>query len=284
MSLAGLLRDYIHKLFSETLNQNETISALLTSMVMIATWLLIAKLAMMIVKIFSKNLKKIEGAETKQALTIRRLVNNLFRAIFILWISIMILGEIGIDLVPLFAGAGIAAFAIGFGAQELIKDVINGFFLIVEKTFTIEDQVEINEHKGVITDIGLRRTKILNWRGEVITINNGDIKTVINFSVNPSLAVIDFKVSATFDVTIFEQEEFKEFLKGFATNQPEVIEEPTGMVITSITEDAITCRITLKTNNRKHVGVEREFRKEIIKYLDSKGLSLEIPFVITHNS
>ena len=284
MSLSGQLREYLRELFLHLLNDNTALSDLFTSLIMIIFWLLLAKIAMLFVKIFSKKFKKLEENETKQVMTVRRLINNLFRALFIVWIAIMILGEIGIDIMPLLAGAGIAAFAIGFGAQELIKDVINGFFLIIEKTFSIDDQVEINGHKGVITDIGLRRTKIINWREEVITINNGDIKTVINFSINPSLAVVEFKVSPTFDITVFEQEEFTQFLKDFAESQPEVIDLPSNTVITSLMDDAITYRITVKTNNRKHVGVERELRKELIRYLNQKGLSIDIPYVIENIS
>ena len=76
----------------------------------------------------------------------------------------MILDELKINFLPVLASAGIVAFAVGFGAQELIKDLISGFFLILENAFDVGDIIEIGTFRGKVTQIGLRRTRLTNWK------------------------------------------------------------------------------------------------------------------------
>lgn len=281
MKIAAILRETITNLFKGFIT-NETIVALLVSVSMIIFWIILAYIVTKIIKILvvkTSKFNKQSEKETKEQLTIRRLINNIIRSIFVFWIVVMILGELGLDLMPVLAGAGVLAFAIGFGAQELIKDLISGFFLIVEKTFRIGDFVTINGQEGIIADIGLRRTRIDNWRGQVITINNGDIKTVINHSLMESLAVIEFNVDPKFDVNIFYTEKFDTFLSDFMIKYDEILEMPSLPVILEITPD-IKLRITIKTLNRKHARIEREFRKELLNYFEKEGLTLEIPVLL----
>lgn len=103
----------------------------------------------------------------------------------------LVLGELGINLGPLLAGAGIFGLAIGFGAQSLVKDVITGFFVILEDQFAVGDVIQTGTLKGTVEMIGLRSTRLISWTGEVHIIPNGMITTVTNYSLNNSLAVVD---------------------------------------------------------------------------------------------
>ncbi|CCV64591.1 Mechanosensitive ion channel [Alteracholeplasma palmae J233] len=280
MSLVNQLRETITN-FIRSVVQNESITTLLTSIVMIIFWLLVASLLILLTRVFVKKTKKTK--ETKESITVKRLIANMIRALFVFWITIMILQEVGIDIMPVLAGAGVLAFAVGFGAQELIKDVISGCFLIVEKTFRLGDLVEINGVKGFITDIGIRTTKITTWKNDVITINNGDIKMVLNSSLNTSLAVVDFKVSSDFDVNSIESEQFAQFLAQFKETHPEVLEIPNKAVITSILDEGITLRITAKTNTLKNGSIENELRKALLDYFNKEKLSIKKTIFVNVN-
>lgn len=283
MNLVDIIREEVNNLFSSFISSTSLVD-LLTVIVMILFWLLLGMFVIKVVRIIILKTEKFQDTHTKQGMTMRRLINNIIRSLFFFWIGLMILNELGIDILPVLAGAGVVAFAVGFGAQELIKDVIGGFFLILEKTFSIGDTITIGSNTGVVEDIGLRRTKIKNWKGEIITINNGDIKTVINLSINPSIAVVRFKIDFRKDIEIFETEQFKNFVKDFATNNEEVIDEGSSVSVYNILEGDVTLQITFTTNIRKNVGVERAFMKELLKYTRENEIDLEVPVVLEHDN
>ena len=115
-----------------------------------------------------------------------------------------ILSVLNIQIAGLLAGAGIAGLAIGFGAQSLVKDVITGFFIILEDQFGVGDYVRLNTAEGTVVEIGLRTTKIKGTTGEQFIIPNGQITDVINFSINNSKAIIDMQVGIEADVEKIE--------------------------------------------------------------------------------
>lgn len=282
MDLASQLRDLLKKWFGSFI-PDETLVNLIAALIMIIFWVLLAFIVTFLIKSFIFRARKAEEklgvAETKEKQTVRRLINSLFRFFFLFWITIMILKELGLDLVPILAGAGVVAFAIGFGAQELIKDVIAGMFLILEHTFKIGDFVTIGDVSGTVMDVGLRRLKIQNWKGEVITINNGDIKVVTNASLNPSVAVVEFKMDYPFNLQELESEEFKNFLTEFKENNPEVLEMPEKVLLMDV-NDGLLLRLTIKTETRKHVGIEREFRKELYNFVQLHDWPIVVPVVV----
>ena len=180
MSLAEQLRNYLNNILKNVITLDD-LRTLLVSLLMITFWILLAYFITKIFKVILFKTKSLEKKETMEQQTIKRLINNVVRFFFIFWILVMILNEVGFDLIPLLAGAGVLAFAVGFGAQELIKDVISGMFLI-EKTFKIGDNIEVGNNSGKVIDVGLK-VKLENWRGWSYYYN-GDIKTVKNRNIN----------------------------------------------------------------------------------------------------
>lgn len=277
--LISLLRETFRVILTKIIHLEGLVN-LLVVVAMVFVWILLGMLVSFIAKVIVLKSKKFEEKHTKQGLTMRRLITNLIKALFSFWIVLMILKEIGIDVVPVLAGAGVVAFAVGFGAQELIKDLIGGFFLILEKTFSIGDTIEVGSMSGVVTDIGLRRTKINGFKGEVITLNNGDIKTVVNLSQRPSVARIEFNVEHATDIRLFESKSFMDFLEDFGESYEDVLENPTSVIITSLTDGHISLRTQMVTKTRKNVGLERDFRKALVNYCHDNGIDLEIPVVL----
>src|SRR5699024_12493934 len=96
---------------------------------------------------------------------------------------------LGFNVGALLAGAGVAGLAIGFGAQNLVRDIISGFFIIFEDQFSVDDYVLVSGVEGTVEEIGLRTTKILSWTGEMNVLPNGDITQGTNYSVNNGLSV-----------------------------------------------------------------------------------------------
>jgi small conductance mechanosensitive channel len=251
---------------------------------MVLFWLVLGFIVIKITKLIVLRSSKLQDKGTKESLTMARLINSLIRVLFIFWIVIMVLQELGIEILPVLAGAGVLAFAIGFGAQELTKDVISGFFLILEKTFRIGDVVEIGGNKGYIEDIGLRRTKLRTFTNEIITINNGDIKKVINFSLEPGVAIIDFNIDFRKDIEIFESEEFTNFVKAFAEKHPDVTNEGSAIIVVSLLGGHVTLRVTFDTDIRRNIVVERDFMKELLKFARDHSIDLEVPYVVEHDN
>lgn len=281
--MATHLRELLKGLLGKLIRL-EPLLNLVVAIIMIIFWVFIAylvfKLAKFLVFKANKLERKLDKKETKEQHTVKRLINNIIRALFLFWITIMILKELGIDIVPLLAGAGVLAFAVGFGAQELIKDVISGMFLILEKTIAIDDLVLINDIKGTVLDVGIRRTKIVTWKNELVTFNNGDIRTVTNFSVNPGLAVVEFNLDPKFDLNLLYNEDFVNFLEKFKENNEDVQTQPSLPVVMDL-NNSISFRITFETEIRRNVGMERQFRKELYNYFVEKGITIEIPVVIS---
>src|SRR5699024_5251174 len=102
---------------------------------------------------------------------------------------------LGLPIGSLLAGAGVAGLAIGFGAQNLVRDVISGFFIVFEDQFSIGDYVEVSGAEGTVEEIGLRTTKVQSWTGEQNVIPNGNITQVINYSIHNGLAIVDINRS-----------------------------------------------------------------------------------------
>lgn len=286
MDLIEELRNVIIKLFSKFI-QSSALVGLLTTIVMIIFFLLFAFIVIRLVRLLvlrSAALEKKFGKEeTKEQETVRRLVINIIQFIFYFWIGIMILREIGLDVVPVIAGAGVLAFAIGFGAQELIKDVIAGMFLIIEKTFKIGDYIEIGGQTGTIVDVGLRRLKIETWKGEVITINNGDIRTIKNYSINPGFAVIEFRADYDFDFKELESAAFKAFMAAFKESNENVLAMPEKVLLLDV-NDGLKFVIHIKTNVRKYTGVEREFRKALMEYFQARNINVVVPVIVKNEA
>lgn len=283
MSLVEQLRALLAALYGEVIHLDWLVTLLVT-VTMIIFWVLLAVIVLNLVKIILLHTKKVERklgkkAVSKEQYTVRRLFNNIIQFFFLMWIAIMILGELGLDVVPVLAGAGVLAFAIGFGAQELIKDVIAGVFLIIERTFRIGDYVVIGENAGTIKDVGLRRIVLENWKGETITINNGDIRTIRNASLLASVAVVEFRADYDFDLQAFESRDFKAFLSAFKEAHSDVLEVPGPIMVVNL-NDGVLFTVHIKTKTRKQVGVERAFRKALLTYVQEHNLDIFVPVMI----
>ncbi|MBB5149615.1 MULTISPECIES: mechanosensitive ion channel family protein [Ureibacillus] len=196
------------------------------------------------------------------------------------------LSSLNINVAGLLAGAGIAGLAIGFGAQNLVKDVITGFFIIFEDQFGVGDYVRINTSsaaEGTVTEIGLRTTKIVGTTGEVYIVPNGQITEVVNFSLNNSKAVIDMQVGIEADIEKIENV-MTEYLKTLPKQYEELVDVPKFVGVQNVTGTEITIRIVAETKPQQHYGIARIIRRDVKKILEKNGIPMAYPKMMIYDS
>ncbi|WP_349828951.1 mechanosensitive ion channel family protein [Brevibacterium litoralis] len=189
---------------------------------------------------------------------------------------LMILTELGFNLAPVLASAGIAGIAIGFGAQELVRDYLSGFFIVVEDQFGLGDVVDLGEAIGVVEEVGLRTTKVRAVDGTLWHVRNGEILRVGNHSQGWARAVLD--VPVPYDASQERIDEIIndtiEALRGQESTKDAILEDPEIWGVEAISGESITVRTVIKTQPGEQWAVARAFRAELKRQLDSAGVVL----------
>ncbi|MBP9865238.1 MAG: mechanosensitive ion channel family protein [Candidatus Omnitrophica bacterium] len=190
----------------------------------------------------------------------------------------MFLENLGIDMSPLLAGAGIAGLAFGFGGQYLIRDVINGVFILVEGQFWINDVVKIGEYGGLVEAVNLRITRLRDLEGRVIYIPNGEIKSVINFTKEYSQALLDIGVAykENVDQVMTVLREIGAQMRQDPYFGKLILEDLEMLGVDAFADSQVMIKCRFKCLPIKQWEVAREFRRRIKNRFDELGI--EIPF------
>jgi small-conductance mechanosensitive channel len=218
--------------------------------------------------------RRAQRAETMGGL-LKSIVTGLVFAIVLM----MALSEIGVNIAPLIASAGIVGVALGFGAQSLVKDFLSGVFLIFEDQYGVGDDVTFGDVSGTIEAVSLRVTRLRDVNGTVWYLRNGEILRVGNQSQNWSRSVLDIPVGIKEDVvrvravlkdvahTLWEDDRFKN----------KIIEEPEVWGVQSLGPDAVVVRVTIKTLPQQQWTVSREMRERVKAAFDREGIAMPQP-------
>ena len=222
----------------------------------------------------------LQAAEVKKrAQTLGNTLRDALLVVFSFVALLMILGELGIQLGPLLATAGIGALAIGFGAQSLVKDVINGFFIILENQYRIGDVIDVAGVSGLVESLTLRRTVLRDLEGRVHIVPNGEIKIVSNLSKEWARSVLDIGISYREDLDriidvlsrIGKEMESDERFK-------EALLEPLQILgVERFGESQLVIRMAVKTAPLKQWEVSRELWKRIKNRFDEEGIQTPYP-------
>lgn len=217
-----------------------------------------------------------------RALTVAKLLSNIVK--YLIWFVVVIISltELNVDITPFIASAGVVGLAIGFGAQEIVKDFITGFFIIFDQSFDVGDTIEVDGFKGTVQELGLRITRIRNWKGELKIINNGDIQTLINYSKADSIAIVDFGVAYETDLLKL-QDLMEPLLNQIKNTYDSITDMPTFLGVTELANSSINLRIIAKTNPMQHFAVERGIRRDIVVYFKEHGIEIPFPQIVVHN-
>ncbi|MEY4458220.1 MAG: hypothetical protein RIS25_813 [Actinomycetota bacterium] len=208
--------------------------------------------------------------------TMGTVLNNLVTWVIVIVTSMLLLGELGFEVTGLIASAGIIGAALGFGAQNVIKDILNGLFMVFEDQLGVGDVVDLGSATGVVEEVAIRVTKVRDVNGTLWFVRNGEILRVGNMSQGWARVVIDLPAPYASDVNAIE-----ETLLAVAqdlADDPEwrrkILEDPEIWGIESISAEAVVMRLVLKVRSSEQWDVARELRKRLKSTLDDKGIVL----------
>jgi small conductance mechanosensitive channel len=213
----------------------------------------------------------------QRAEAIGSVLRSFVTAVVFTMAAMLVLGELGFNLGPLLASAGIVGVALGFGAQSLVKDLIAGLFMLLEDQYGVGDTVDLGDATGVVETVGLRVTTVRDGRGVLWYVRNGEIVRVGNKSQGWAMVVIDIPIG------FVNAEQAGAVLRKAAlglADEPahatEFLEPPDVVGVEQMTVDGAVIRTIAKTTADGQPTVQRELRRRLSDALDSSGLSSQI--------
>ena len=214
----------------------------------------------------------------KRSDTLKSVIRNILSITVVVVALLMILKELGVEIGPILAAAGVVGIAVGFGAQELVKDVINGFFILLDDQIRVGDVVQIAEKSGLVENVNLRMITLRDLSGNVHFVRNGQISVVTNMTKEYSRYV--------FDIGVAYREDVDEVIKVIRQVDAELREDPefkTDILepieilgLDQFADSAIIIKARTKTQPIRQWAVAREFNRRLKKKFDE--LDIEIPF------
>lgn len=219
------------------------------------------------------NIEEIKRMNTL-SMVLRYIVTTVIMAITI----VEILHELGISIAPVLAAAGVVGLAVGFGAQSLVKDYFNGFFLLLENQIRKDDVVEIANKSGLVEEITLRYIKMRDYEGNVHYVPNGQITTVTNRSRDFAYAVMDIRVGYDENIAKVMQimHEVGASILQDAQLQDKVLDKLDIAGVDNLAESAVIIRCRMKVRPLEQWTIKREYLKRIKNAFDAQ--QIEIPF------
>jgi small-conductance mechanosensitive channel len=203
-------------------------------------------------------------------------LRSLMSLVILITAVLMILGEIGVELGPLIAGAGIIGVALGFGSQSLVRDFLSGIFILVEDQFGIGDIVDLDQQtSGTVEAVSLRTTRLRAVDGTVWHVPNGDIRRVGNMSQHWSRALLDVEVAYATDVA-HAQEVIRRVAHDLWEEDKHILEEPEVWGVEDLGPHGVAIRLVVKTTPSEQWRVSRALRERLKAAFDDEGI--EIPF------
>jgi moderate conductance mechanosensitive channel len=182
--------------------------------------------------------------------------------------------EFGINVTPIATLAGLASLAIGFGAQNLVRDIITGFYIVLEDQYIVGDTIQVADTIGRVEHVTLRRTVVRDSRGALVTIANGDIRTVSNLSRDWSQAFVDISLSpdAPLEQTLRSLESAAAELRADPAWSKTLVDGPRILGVQSFDRNATTVRLQVRTLPNHQDEISRELRRRIHVELQRQGI------------
>jgi moderate conductance mechanosensitive channel len=215
----------------------------------------------------------------QRAETIAQVLRNVVAIVIWTIALLVVLSELGINLAPLLAGAGVLGVALGFGAQSVVRDFLAGTFMLLEDQFGVGDVIDVGDASGTVEGLSLRTTRIRDVEGVVWHVPNGEIKRIANKSQQWSRAVLDLPVALDTDIT-----EAKRVIKETADKvwqEPPwstmILAEPEVWGVEALGTQGVVIRLVVKTRPLEQWGVARELRGRIKAAFDEVGIDVPPP-------
>lgn len=256
--------------------------------IILITWVLMKGRKIVINRIF-----KITKMDEKKENTLSSLLMSITRYVILIIAGIMILTELGIDMAPILASAGILGVAIGFGAQNLVKDIISGFFILFEDWFNVGDYVSIDGISGTVEELGLRTTIIREWSGKQVFLLNSSISKMVNYNREKMRPIINFNIPYEYPTDqvkgVIEEacdkinSMYEEYL--LKDTYGNIIEPVQLYGITDVDNNALGAKYTIigLVKDEAYFLMCKEIRKYILEYLRNSQIQVAYPKRIYSN-
>lgn len=248
-------------------------------LISLAAYIIVIVSRALIRKTFSVRIRGPLKYNERRQQTLSKLLENVVSYVVYFIAIIAILSMFNINVTGLIAGAGVLGLAVGFGAQNLVRDVITGFFIIFEDQFSVGDYVRIGQAEGTVEEIGLRTTKVKAWTGELFIFPNGLVTEVVNFSIHNSIAVVDINISNESDIAKVESL-IMEFLETLQDRYEQIIKPAELLGVQNLTTTEVVMRVTAETLPMQHFAIARSMRRDLKEFLDSRGVEIPYPRMV----
>ncbi len=218
----------------------------------------------------------------KKTETFKVLAKNIIKYLVIIFLVLAILTVYGVDVTSILASLGIVGIVLGLALQDLAKDIIAGFSIILENQYAIGDIISIAGFKGEVIFLGLKTTKIKNYEGQVKIIANRNATEVINYSMETYLAIVDVDVS-------YEEENAKvekvltTLADELTTSLPKLKGKVELLGIQELASSSVKYRIIAPTKASDYIEIERKIRKAVKEKLDQEHIKIPYPQIEVHH-
>lgn len=255
-------------------------SLVIILLVRVALLLAVAKLVMRLGNILIANLFSVDKSrirlEARKAKTLEALLKSMLRYTIYFLVAVSIIDALGVPTSSIIASAGIVGLAVGFGAQNLVRDVLTGFFILFEDQFSVGDYIETAGLAGVVEEVGLRVTKLRDFSGVLHIVPNGTIDKVTNHNRGYMRAMVDVSVAYEED-----PDQVRRVLDSVAAEMaldtPDIVEGPRVLGIAELGDSGVVFRVWARTQPMQQWGVERELRRRIKVAFDREGIEIPYP-------
>ncbi|MGI8889074.1 MAG: mechanosensitive ion channel family protein [Nocardioidaceae bacterium] len=221
------------------------------------------------------------AAERRQqrAATMGSILKSIATGVVAAIVIFMVIAQVGYNIAPLIASAGVLGVALGFGAQSLVKDFLSGIFMIVEDQYGVGDVVDVGTASGTVEAVGLRVTRLRDVNGTVWYVRNGEILAVGNMSQNWARTVLDIPVAFSEDLARVREilRQVAHELWQDAEHRADILEEPEVWGVERWEADGVIVRVVLKTAPLEQWSVAREMRERIKDRFDAEGIEIPLP-------
>lgn len=240
-------------------------------------FLIIKKIGNLFINKTFQNYRKKKDISLNRLATLDRLTHNLFNSVIGFFLAYAILSAVGIPVGTLLAGAGVIGLALSLGAQGFVSDIVNGFFILLEKQVDVGDVVALDEVSGTVVDVNLKTTTVKSFDGTLNFVPNRYITIVSNKSREDMRAQIDIRLLPDVDIvkvnTIIDHVN-----QQLVPQHPEITQEPNNLGLIDIGNGHLAIRIIIFTLNGSQFTIQNIFFQEYVTALTEQGI--EIPSTI----
>lgn len=271
----------MQKTFIEAILIKEVVGPICVVLISLMLYYILKNIIKKAFKIQGKHLK-VRNLDKRRQTTLCNLLLNVIKYLILIIDIVIILGIFGINTAAIVTSLGVVGVVLGLALQDILKDFIAGFTIMIENQYTVGDTVTIGTFTGEVISLSLKTTKIKAYTGEVDIIANRNVVEVINHSIADSLAIVDVSVAYDEDIVKVEQ-----VLNSLFERLNDEVEYLAGKItiagVNSLGPSSVDIRITVPTKPMKHIIVQRVLLKEIKETFDKNKITIPFPQMVLHN-